>query len=86
MFWATCPTPGEPCPAGKAHCSLIAAAAAPAMGAQQMNHGSSRVQILTCTHTCWPFHACRVWRDMGSAEWQQTVVAESDRYGDLAEW
>lgn len=29
---------------------------------------------------------CRVWRDMGSAEWQQTLVAESDRYEDLGQW
>ncbi|PRW05767.1 S-adenosyl-L-methionine-dependent methyltransferase [Chlorella sorokiniana] len=28
----------------------------------------------------------RVWRDMGSAEWQQTLVAESDRYEDLGQW
>ncbi|KAL4452506.1 hypothetical protein ABPG75_008168 [Micractinium tetrahymenae] len=28
----------------------------------------------------------RVWRDMGSSEWQQTLVAEGDPHGDLADW
>jgi len=40
---------------------------------------------------CAPSHyvrppTCRVWRDMGSSEWQQTLVAESDRYEDLGQW